>query len=286
MCEEYIIDILAFTPNVNMRNYLLIIVLGFFFIACRKSGLTMPEPKFKIDSINRALLLGTANIHSGYNPFGSTDAFVFNYDNRKNFRSRIGGFFNVVYSGGSSGIFSPDVYDTVIYRNNTIEVSTHSRNGFYVDPNKRRYTLSNSKIQLKITYASDLTQGNDTAFFYYGTNQNLDKVVEKFSGSYTISTFSFNSLGNLDSVLSKTYRTGDNTLLWTIAGKFGDYDNSINPLKYFGIWDETFYRSLTRNNFRSYHYQKTYGTSIFVSEYGDFKFHLQYDSKGMVDFTK
>lgn len=269
-----------------MRNYFLIIVPAFFFMSCRKSGLTMPEPKFRIDSINRGLLLGTTNIHTGYNPFGSTDAFVFNYDNRKNFRSRIGGFFNVVYSGGSSGFFSPEVYDTVIYRNNTIEVTTHSRNGFYVDPNKRLYTLSNGKIQMKIAYASDLTQRNDTAFFYYRANQNLDRMVEKSSGIYTVSNFSFNSAGNLDSVSAKTYRTGDNTLLWTIAEKFGDYDNSMNPLKYFGIWDETFYRSLTINNFRSYHFQKTYGTNTSVSEYGDFKFNLQYDSKGMVDFTK
>ena len=179
----------------------------------------------------------------------------------------------------------PELYDTVVYSKNKIELITKSSNAnLPVNENRRTFTFANGKIQMKVAYTS--AQENDSTLYFYRPDHLLDKVVEKYSGQYTIKSFSFNSSGNLDSVSGKTYYTVDSTLLSTTQENFGNYDSSPNPLTGFGIWDETFYRSLTKNNFRSYHFEKRNVPGNYIEQTADFKFNLQYDSNGVVDFAK
>jgi hypothetical protein len=268
----------------NIRIYLFISVAVLCLTSCKKRELPIQQPVIKIDSINRGYLLGKDNMHAGVNIDLKPEYFCFKYDGQNNFKVRTGGFLTNHYSTGSYLVFMSDLYDTVEYSKNKIDLIRKS--GYpdiAVNENRRTYIFSNGKIQMKIAYTS---QENDTTLYFYGTDQLLDKVVEKRRGQYTIKNFSFNSSGNLDSVSGKTYYTIDSTLLSTTQERFGNYDSSTNPLKGFGMWNETFYRSLTKNNFRSYHYESRNVPGNYIEQTGDFKFDLQYDSNGMVDFAK
>lgn len=180
-----------------------------------------------------------------------------------------------------------ELYDTVVYSDNEIELITKSNNAYIpLNENRRTYTFANGKIQMKVAYTANSTPENDTTLYFYGTDQVLDKVIEKHGDQYTIKIFSFNSSGNLDSVSGKTSYAIDSTLLSTMQEKFRNYDSSPNPLRGFGLWDETFYRSLTKNNFRSYNFEKRNVPGNYIEQTGDFKFNLYYDNEGAVDFAK
>jgi len=269
----------------NFRSCISIFIAVFCLTSCKKRELPIQQPVIKIDSINRGYLLGKDNMHTGENIDLKPECFFFKYDGQNNFKVRTGGFLSNHYSTGSYLVFMPDLYDTVEYSKNKIDLIRKS--GYpdiAVNENRRTYIFANGKIQMKIAYTS--AQESDTTLYFYGTDQLLDKLVEKYGGRYTIKNFSFNSSGNLDSVSSKTYYTVDNTLLSTTQETFGNYDRSTNPLKGFGIWDETFYRSLTKNNFKSYHFETRNVPGNYIEQTGDFKFHLQYNSNGVVDFAK
>lgn len=269
-----------------MRIYFFITVVVFCFTSCRKHELPVQEPFFKIDSINRSYLLGIANIHAGYNPWAPV-SFLFKYDNQNNFKVRVGGFIIDHYSTGTVTDFITEIYDTVIYSNNTVELITKSSvSGLSVAANRRVYTLANNKIQMKVAYATTSPQQNDTTLYYYHSNKTIDKLVEKHYGYFIIKTFAFNNSGNLDYVSGKTYSSWDNTLVSSTEEMFGNYDSSINPLIRFGIWDETYYRSLTVNNFRSYSYEKKDEVTNTVLETRNIRFNLQYNNQGVVDFSK
>jgi hypothetical protein len=270
-----------------MRIYLFILVAVFCFTSCKKSALPIQESFIRIDSINRGYLLGEDNMQAGVNYNLQPDFFLFRYDEQNNFKVRVGGFLTNYFSSGNYKVFISLIYDTVIYKNNTVDLITKSSTiNLSINPNTRVYTFVKGKIQMKVAYHTNSSLENDTTLYYYQPNQVLYRVVEKYSGFYTNKTFSFNSAGNLDSVSGKTYSTADNTLLSTTVEKFGNYDNSTNPLKNFGIWDETFYRSLTKNNFRSYCYEKRNVIGNYIEGTRNFKFDLQYDNNGYVDFTK
>jgi hypothetical protein len=269
----------------NFRVCIFISVAVLCLTSCKKHELPIQQPVIKIDSINRGYLLGKDNMHTGVNIDLKPECFCFKYDGQNNFKVRTGGFLTNHYSTGSYLVFMPDLYDTVEYSKNKIDLIRKSGYpGIAVNENRRTYIFANGKIQMKIAYTS--AQETDTTLYFYGTDQLLDKVVEKFGGQYTIKNFSFNSSGNLDSISGKTYYSIDNTLLSTTQETFGNYDSSTNPLKGFGIWDETFYRSLTKNNFRSYHFETRNVPGNYIEQRGDFKFNLQYDSNGVVDFAK
>jgi hypothetical protein len=104
--------------------------------------------------------------------------------------------------------------------------------------------------------------------------------------------FYYNS-NNISSIVTKYYDYYDNgtTITQQYTYKeietFGDYDNAPNPFGKFVIFDETFKRSLSANNYRTYNYQKYLYplTSNQLINSSSIDYNLDYDSSGNVIFT-
>ena len=103
----------------------------------------------------------------------------------------------------------------------------------------------------------------DTLKFKY-SNKNIESITVYSKGIKSKSKFYYNKNKNLDSIITKygvPHRNGVNnnyTYIYHENTKarqkeiFKDYDNYKNPLKSLIIFDETFKRALSNNNFKTY----------------------------------
>lgn len=66
---------------------------------------------------------------------------------------------------------------------------------------------------------------------------------------------------------------------------FSEYDNAENPLKNLVIFEETFYRALSKNNFKRYD-RKEYNSADELTGTSFRTWTLQYDSNGKVKFDQ
>lgn len=100
---------------------------------------------------------------------------------------------------------------------------------FFINNNTEELLVES---QLKIR-DSDFRYIN-SSFYYYNSHNNLDSII---TSNY------YRSLPDLDSII-----TSNCIKIET----FSDYDNAFNPLKHLFLFKETFYRTLSVNNYREY----------------------------------
>lgn len=68
-----------------------------------------------------------------------------------------------------------------------------------------------------------------------------------------------------------------------VVEEFSNYDSAINPIKNLSLFEETFYRSLTNNNFRKYE-RKEYDVDNNLILFSFKNWTLIYDESGKVKF--
>ena len=198
---------------------------------------------------------------------------------------RQGGILNGTSNTGVSGYYDENVYDTIVYSSNKIIaytkiIPTQGTSG--ITPNKKELHLSNGKIISKIYHNSEESlSDNDTIQFEYSGN----KIVKTYEeGNNYEKLYYYNVNQNLDSIVTNEYMPND-ILRYKTIETFEDYDNAVNPFKSLIIFDDTFKRSLSANNYRRYSILKkdVLTNNIHINWFKNFN--LIYDSQGIPIFS-
>ncbi|HSD14772.1 MAG TPA: hypothetical protein VLB74_09000 [Flavobacterium sp.] len=244
--------------------------------------------------------LESDNRMSSYNmeytdyPFVYDDPLVDNdeivnllYTNNKLVK-RQGGLLNVSANTGVIGLYHPNVYDTIIYTPNRI--ITYNKiipfgGSTDIVPNKREINYLDGRIINKVYHKNenDGLANNDTIRFEYNGN----KIVRTYKGRNNYvsreSLYYYNSNQNLDSIITKEYENYN--LVYKMKETFENYDNAVNPFQNLTFFDDTFKRSLSRNNFRKYTkseinlvLNETHGTYVKI-------YNLTYNPEGLPIFN-
>jgi len=200
---------------------------------------------------------------------------------------REGGTFAINSYTGYDYKFSMSVQDTLIYKNSKIII------------NKRLFdkletifiedlfiTLDNNGRmieKIRALHPEDISYQRDTLQYLYSTNGKIFRINGKHQNQVIISLFYYNDMANLDSVVTRYTDRIDGELDQIRTDYFSEYDTSKNPLKELVIFDETFYRSLSTNNFKYWRFKvlKKYDNG-FHEEFR--RYSLKYDNLGNVLF--
>lgn len=174
--------------------------------------------------------------------------------------------------------FSSEIVDEVFYNNNKIRIEkkSYSSDIEYIRPNLRVIELSNNGLMIrKVNNTSYPMTNGDTIYdiitkdYTYNAEKLIVKThkTQKLLNYFEHSNFPddirsyadasyYYTNNNLDSIVTieHDYVEEKNTYLpkRKIVETFSNYDNSENPLKSLYIFEETFKRSLSKNNFGSY----------------------------------
>lgn len=205
------------------------------------------------------------------------------YDTNLNITQRKGGYTAFDPATGYAFIFTDVLYDQLTYSSNQIFIEKKTTSTFSVPKFERKIFLDNQHRMIKkaIFREFDLTP-RDT--FYYSYNAN-GKLIESRNGNinsaHEVSSFYYNSANNLDSIVTQKYQAA--TIQSKVVEEFSNYDSAANPVKNLFLFEETFYRSLTQNNFRKYE-RKEYDADDHLT-FSSFKnWTLIYDESGNVQF--
>lgn len=270
------------------RPYLYLAVITVMAIfSCGKSDNAQPETP-PVDSLYAKFILPVAHgfyatTTTGtvmYNPGGSI-MIGFNYLNgRPNVRT--GGWLPIAVSSGYSYIFSPLVYDTVVYNGNNVTLTTHYHGpDIIMDPNQRNLLLENGRLKRII-------KAPDTTYFYYNA-KNQPAKTETFSrGAHITRNFVFDNSGNLQNVKSTSVSRYDDQVVYQEEETFTGYDNKPNPLKGLWLWDDLYYRTLSANNFSAYTYNQStlQNGQVVATAHQQSSIPLFYTAAGQLDCTR
>lgn len=193
---------------------------------------------------------------NGVLPSGSSEIINIQYDNQNRPVKRVGGLLPLPGSTGFNYTFSNNYSEEIAYGNNEISLTVKVSLPNYSDLLKTIFKTENGKIVKKINIDPYV---NDTIEYYY-SNDKIIKSVRKKQLPVSDTKYYYNSIGNIDSIVSRPLRYDAVSQTWQVdlsnkiktVQTFKDYDNSLNPTKKLMMFEEIFYRSLSENNYRSY----------------------------------
>ncbi len=191
-----------------------------------------------------------------YMHYGSIimDTVAIQYNNG-NIIKRRGGFLDILYSAW----FTEDVYDTVTYSTNQVAtVKCFNGTGVTFGPNERRFFLTGNKIEKCVIQNGSLTDLYTINYFY--NNESIVRRVTYRNHLVSQADFYYNSNKNIDSIITRYSEYNPLTKEYEINPVdirrdkeiFENYDTYSNPAKKLVIFEETFNRSLSVNNYRKY----------------------------------
>jgi len=171
--------------------------------------------------------------------------------------------------------------DEITYDNNKINIIFKSDNESFFPTYQKQITLDGDRISQILVNKSNT---KDTLKFTYNNNV-LNFVTVYNKGIKSKSTFYFNANKNVDSIVTKygniNYVSDTNySYSFNETAKkrkkviLSNYDNYKNPLKNLIIFDETFFRSLSENNYKFYgeyfYDENNFMTSYFEGYWNNF----------------
>lgn len=217
--------------------------------------------------------------------------FYFEYDNAEKLTKKIGGFLSTSGSTGFGGIFSTEIYTNLLYQGDNVTVEDFSSStNFTVPKNSKYFKLNSSNLIAEKETPDPLSNYRYRKEFFYYKNGRLDEIKTTLPNAQYdptdpndyIETYSekfyYDSVGNLTETEYFELHNGINTENKRIR-YFENYDSSTNPFRKFTLLDEYFYRSLSKNNFRSYKEVKIWYGITNVSQQS---WEFNYDSKGNI----
>lgn len=101
---------------------------------------------------------------------------------------------------------------------------------------------------------------HDSLVYVYSGSSKIKQIInysvyeyqsEKHAYKRSVKDFFFNASGNLEKVETRQL-LDDGFVIKMITETFGNYDMAQNPFQGLFMFDDTFYRSLSENNFRKY----------------------------------
>ncbi|MBZ4042758.1 hypothetical protein [Flavobacterium hibisci] len=220
---------------------------------------------------------------------GSIGSVKLEYDSQRRIIKKNGGFSPLPASlGNETYIFSPDVTEAIVYTNNEIKITRNipNINLFF----ERKIVVDNqNRIIKKIIYKQD-PELNDSIFYTYNNLNQIDETIKLYGKPNYLSKFSqkakyyYNPQQNLDSIVTVNFEEGQQVTGVRIVEKFSNYDNAANPLKKLILFDETYYRAISKNNYSKY--EKLSYSNDKLTEKTNKNYQYRYDASGniMYDF--
>lgn len=206
------------------------------------------------------------------------------YNNDLKIIKRNGSFAKLDPSSGFNYLFVSNIYDQLTYTGNEILIEQKSTLiNFTLAKFERKLILdNNNRIIKKTIYKEFAVQSKDTIIFSYDSSGKLSETIKgKLNGNNEKAKFYYDQINNLDSIVTKKYNQIN--LESKTVEIFSNYDTSSNPLKNLIIFEETFNRSLSKNNYKKYEI-KIYDQANEIV-YTSFRIWvLKYDSNGNVKF--
>lgn len=207
------------------------------------------------------------------------------YDGNNKMIKRVGGKYYLAAGAGASSVFTNEIYDELIYSNNLIQINrkTSSTNYFIHDFERKLILDNQNRVIKKTTYQETTYPYNDTINYFYNSSGQISETFKGRLDSFNEKAkFYYNQNGNLDSiVLKKQYQ--NEPYHSKEVEVFSDFDNTPNPLKKLIIFEETFNRALSKNNYSKYE-KFTYSGNILINTEIR-NWNLQYDASGNINFN-
>jgi hypothetical protein len=195
----------------------------------------------------------------------------FEYDTNDRIIKRIGDIVNFSFGGGS---VHDSLYTELVYYNNKVHMEKKiAPFGGYsaIEGNETTITFDdNNRMIQKITFEEYSNPQIDTTHYTYA-NDKLISYLKTSNSTNQGSNWEFRNFEesnlyytneNLDSIVTiYSYKPNfeDYTVLQRKETKiFNSYDNAQNPFRKLKIFNETFNRSLSKNNFTEYRKTSNY----------------------------
>jgi len=169
----------------------------------------------------------------------SSGLIEFSYDFDKIIIAR-GGLANIHPSSGFRFLFVDSVYDSISHKSNSIEIYKKSPDQLF--NNDIKFELNNNLLPFK-----KITSYNSYTFNYSG-----DQLVGSVDINGVESSYSYEN-GNLIKIESLK-ALPDGTVYERIIHSFEEYDIKPNPFKGLFYLRGAFYRSLSKNNYKTHHF--------------------------------
>lgn len=225
---------------------------------------TIPDDSLNIESYYALYGNYTRTIYPDTN---SDNLVKFQYDSQGRVIKRFG---DILYSSPNSAygpVISDSLFTDLVYFDNKVKLTKGiSYLGYSTAENESIITLDSQNRMIKKTNRYQTNSGNieiDTINFTHYNNK-LTKYIKTSNTSnaefdirhFEESTLYYNINENLDSIVTIAYIKYSDTPYVVLKNKktkiFENYDTSSNPFKELKIFEETFYRSLSRNNYKTY----------------------------------
>jgi len=267
-----------------IKIYILLILTCLFFSGCRKD---IPEPEPESVPLPQV-----DEYYFQYMDFG--ESVYPNYENKgivtiKHLDGKIvmrqGGL--IITGGPYNYKFLTGVYDSLTYIGSEIFIKTRFANQTeYLFMSDQYITVDKKGRMIKKIKPSGPGDKNrkDTLTYSYSSKSQITRIKGNHYLDFRESLFYYNDKNNLDSVVTIQVDWYDKIVEYKRTDHFSDYDNAKNPLKELVIFDETFYRSLSANNFR-YWKTKEYKTDSHGESNTERKYTLKYDEARNVLFN-
>jgi hypothetical protein len=253
-----------------------------FFVSCSKDESpkeTNVEPDIQAYNstymhYNEPILVVSGTPVLNGEPIGVQPSFkssngnsMIKYDSSGKIIKRIGGFAPVPPSigGNLSHVFSDDVTEDIIYNNDEIKITKNISNCNSCSFETKIKLDGKNRMVKKIVF-NKASLFNDTILYTYSNLNLIGETLKIYGRSKGIgkthdkAKYYYNQKQNLDSIV--TYEYGDNFVssegiiksveISKSVEVFSNYDNAFNPLKKLIIFDETYFRAISKNNYAKY----------------------------------
>jgi hypothetical protein len=295
-----------------MRKRIILIVIYLFVISCDRNDILIENPKQTISYL-------TNYMDYSHLPDGKIFHIVPSVPNGlveiefegRNIARKKGGYGELPSLGVY--FFSTEIVDEVFYNKNKIRIDkkSYSTDIDFVYPNLRIIELDNNGLMIKKTnnIVQHALNTGDTIYsiitkeYTYNSEKLLVKThqTQKELNSSALHMPSNNILSyadasyhytnnNLDSIVTIEHDFVEQNDTYIpkrkIVETFSNYDASENPLKSLYIFEETFKRSLSKNNYGTYRRDEYYfiDETVMHSSSSQISYLLKYDIQGNIRF--
>jgi hypothetical protein len=232
-----------------MNKFILILSLAFVLLFACKKETSLPESIKITEYQPRYMLYPLTTLYKKEN------LVKIEYNTNGTISKRVGDF---IATAGAYRMFYDKIYDDVVTKNDIVTTTKQlsSNEDFNTTtPLKRELYFKGGRLVKKIW---DNKSTKDTTTYHYNDQGQIDNMVIRnlYFSQKTDAKLVYDEGGNLILVTSQQYYTEDQSLTYSDTTRFSNYDQSKNPFTNLIIFDECFYRSLSRNNFAKYSYRK------------------------------
>ncbi|WP_417290301.1 hypothetical protein [Corallibacter sp.] len=252
------------------KTFFLVSILSILLFRCSEDDNTNQYTFEPVDNFHIQSYHGFYAIYGGYisSSYDGDNKVKFIYDDQNRIIERIGDIVYTSYGSGAGGYLHDSLYTDITYETNKAILikKIHPFGGFsHVPENEQIITFDSRGRMIKKVSDHVLNRyGTDTINYTYQNDKlveytktyNYDNDYSDFDIRYFEESNLYYTNNNLDSIVSVLKRKYSDEPYIAILSKrayvFSGYDSSENPFRKLSMFDETFFRSLSRNNFSEY----------------------------------